>query len=103
MHSAELHILFFIRYFQEDQIEVNLMKGTCSMRMTGRGSHIIVGTNKGFAKGRRNISLEYDLEIRYIYTRKNTKNFIISSYKLYICKIDMIGDECSCTDWDSNP
>lgn len=67
MNSEEPRILFFIRYFEEDQIEVNLMKGTCSMHMAGTGSHIIVGTtNKEVAGGRRNRSLEYDLEIRYI-------------------------------------
>ena len=66
MHSEDPHHLFFISYFEEDQTGVNVMKGTCSMHMAGRGSHIILGTNKEVAEGRRNRSLEYDLEIRYI-------------------------------------
>jgi len=36
MHSEELHILFFITYFYEGEIEVNLMKGAYSMHMAGR-------------------------------------------------------------------
>jgi len=32
--------LFFVRYFHEDQIEVNLMEGTCSMHMAGRGKAV---------------------------------------------------------------
>jgi hypothetical protein len=36
LHSEELHILFFIIYFHEGEIEVNLMKGAYNMHMAGR-------------------------------------------------------------------
>jgi hypothetical protein len=43
------------------------MKGTCNMPIADCGSHIIVGTDKEVTEGRGNRSVEYDLEIQYIY------------------------------------
>jgi hypothetical protein len=37
------------------KIKVNFMRGTCSMPFADCGSHIIVGTDKEVAEGRRNI------------------------------------------------